>query len=115
MENYKITCQNGKTRFELSDSIISAGSSFQEINAALLDDGWIAFSHLGDPELLSCSAYRKKDAAGGVFLLRGLHPLLIAKADSNLAFTMALGRFAGIVANARYASDIWNEMDGSDD
>lgn len=115
LENYKIIYQNGKIEFFPSNEKIVEIAAIPELNENLLRAGWISFSRLGDPELLSCSVYRKKDMAGGVFVMQSLEALFIAKADSNLEFSLACGHFAKLVENVRYASDIWEEMEGSDD
>ncbi len=116
MENYIITYdENGRTTFTRSDSDIHGAASLSDLNLTLLNDGWISFSRLGDPELLACHVYRKTDVPGGLFVMQAQSPLFIAHTDSNLVFSLACGYFAKIVENTRYAADIWEEMEGLDD
>lgn len=114
-EIYKLTCQAGKLDFIPSEQKLPKKDSGQSLNDALLEDGWIAFCHLGDPELMHCSIYRKSNTSGGIFVMQALDPLFIAHTDSNLVFSLACGHFAKLVSDMRYGTDIWEEMEGNDE
>lgn len=85
------------------------------LNAGELPDGYAPVARLGDPDLLHCVVCRRADGPGGCFLLEdGSGPLMAVVAESNLAYTLGLGRFGRLVSDARYAADIF-ENGGDDD
>ena len=71
---------------------------------------------LGDPELLSCSVFRPRMGSGGVFVIRdGDGALFSVEAGDNLTFAAVMGYFAKLVANCRYAADIFENLDDPDE
>lgn len=85
------------------------------LDAGELPDGYAPVARLGDPDLLHCVVCRRADGPGGCFLLEdGSGPLMAVAAETNLAYTLGLGRFGRLVADARYAADIF-ENGGDDD
>lgn len=116
MESYDIIYQNAKIVFIPSEDAAPADQSIAGVNRALLKDKWISFARLGDPAVISCAVYRKKGSPGGVFVMETQEePLFIAKTGSNLVFSLACGRFSGLVEQARYAADIWEDAVDNED
>ena len=71
---------------------------------------------MGDPALLQCAVLRREKAPGGVFRLEDESgPLLVAIAESNLAFALGMGFFGELTANARYGVDVFENMEEPDD
>lgn len=79
-------------------------------------DGLEAVCRMGDPDLLQCLVYRRENAPGGIFALRDKYGLLFtAVAESALVYSMALGHFGEMTANARYGVDVYENMEEPDD
>lgn len=113
LEIYDIVLREGRLDFLPTKGKIQIDDP-NNLNDSLLKEGWLAFTHLGDPELMHCSVYRKRNVAGAIFVMQALDSLFMAQTDSNLIFSMACGHFADMVANIRYGADIWEEMEGTD-
>lgn len=114
-EVYNIIYQAGKLDFLPSERKFPEENPGMQAAEALLEQGWIAFCHFGDPELMHCSVYRKRNTPGGIFIMKALDNLFMAHTDSNLVFSMACGHFAALVADIRYGTDIWEEAEDNDD
>ncbi len=79
-------------------------------------DGLDAVCRMGDPDLLQCLVYRRENAPGGIFALRDKYGLLFkAVAESELVYSMALGHFGEMTANARYGVDVYENLEEPDD
>lgn len=116
MESYDIIYKDADIVFIPSEDTAMADTSLAGVNRALLKDKWISFTRLGDPAVISCSVYRKKGEPGGVFVMETQdEPLFIAKTGSNLVFSLACGDFSGLVEQARYAADIWEDAVDDED
>lgn len=78
--------------------------------------GYELAGRLGDPALLHCAVFRSIQGAGGFFAVHDAGgPLFTAVAKSNLAFAAGLGHFGRMLSYARYAADIFENMDDPDD
>ena len=115
LEIREVSWRDGRLDFIPSEGKFPFLEKGGDLAALLLEEGWIAHSHFGDPELAHCSVYRKKGERGGLFIMSALDPLFAAWTDSNFVFAMACGRFAELAANIRYGADVWEEMEGSND
>ena len=113
LEIYDIVLREGRLDFIPAKEKIQIADP-NDLNESLLKEGWLAFTQLGDPELMHCSVYRKRNVSGAIFIMQALDNLFIAQTESNLIFSLACGHFAELVANIRYGADIWEEMDGQD-
>jgi hypothetical protein len=89
------------------------------LEAVLQEDalpGYYVHASMGDENLLVCLAMRKDEGAGGIFVLEDTDSVLyVAVAESNLAYAEGLNHFAEIVAQTRYAVDIFDEVDEEDE
>ncbi|WP_298033531.1 hypothetical protein [uncultured Desulfovibrio sp.] len=78
-------------------------------------DGYEAVSHMGDPDPLHCAIFRRSEGNGGFFTFHDQDGLLFtAVTESNLAYALAQSLFGGMVSEARYGADIFENMDDPD-
>ncbi|MDO5484123.1 MAG: hypothetical protein Q4F27_04365, partial [Desulfovibrionaceae bacterium] len=96
----------------LAADVLNADAASRLAN---LPEGWSLAACMGDPELLYCVAWRSP--AGGCFCLYEADnvPLLAAVAESALAYAQGLAHFGRLVAEPRYAVDMYENLDGDDD
>ena len=74
--------------------------------------GYAVQAALGDEELLHCLVLRREEGPGGLFILEDdMDTLLAVVAESNLAYAESLNHFAEMVAQARYAADMYESKD----
>lgn len=89
-----------------------------KLRAALEEDtvaGYAVQTALGDDNLLDCLVMRKEEGAGGIFIVEDdMEALMAVVAETNLAYVEGLNHFAEMVAQARYAADIY-ENNGEED
>ncbi len=87
--------------------------------AALEEDtvaGYTVQTALGDDNLLDCLVMRKEEGAGGLFIIEDdMEALIAVVAETNLAYVEGLNHFAEMVAQARYAADIYENNDEDED
>lgn len=73
-----------------------------------LKSPWEFHSSLGDDNRIWCEAYRVSNQPGGFFIVRDFDEvLLLARAETHLAFLQGLSRFARLTTYTRYAADIF--------
>ena len=86
-------------------------------DAAAFEPGapWETHARLGDDNRLWCEAFRAPGRPGGLFVLRDFDEILmVAAAETHLAFVSGLSRFARMTTYARYAADIFEHADDED-
>lgn len=114
MEQYRIEIENGLMRYVVIEEALPSG--ILEIPYLPKDSDLSIVCRLGDPDLLNCSVFRSAKGSGGLFVMReGENPLFVAKAASNLAYSLAMGHFGKLVADARYACDIFLNLEDPDE
>lgn len=111
-EMYTIHVDGNQLRFEprqdgVLEDVLAQGSHL---------GGYDAVSRMGDPGLLHCAVFRRVEGHGGFFAIHDQDGLLFtAVAESNLAYALAQGFFGGMVSEARYGADIFENMDDPDE
>ena len=64
---------------------------------------------------LHCAIFRRSEGNGGFFTFHDQDGLLFtAVTESNLAYALAQSLFGGMVSEARYGADIFENMDDPD-
>ena len=114
MEQYLLEIENGRMIFTRRE--LSAPQFAQQGKLHAEKDGFEAFARMGDPDLLECLVYRDKNSSGGIFHVRDKYgPLYVAVTGSPLVWSLALGHFGELTANARYGVDVFENMEEKDD
>lgn len=113
-EHYAIRLKNSRPEFERDDSTLP--ESIFKIPFLPGPDDPSPVCKLGDPAILSCSVFRDESRGGGVFVVRDLDDILFsASAADNLTYAIAMAYFGRMVADCRYAADIFENLDDPDE
>ncbi len=107
-EMYTLRCRDGNLLWEpREDDVLMHAIIRRNVS------GYTVVCAMGDENLLFCTALRKNEGVGGIFVLaEGDTLLLVAVAENTLSYVEGLGHYAGLVAQPRYAVDIFENVDG---
>ncbi len=76
---------------------------------------WEVHTCIGDDGRLWCEVFRIPGRKGGFFVVRDFEELLlVAHAETNMAFAQVFSEFAQMVSHPRYAQDIFDNADDED-
>lgn len=71
---------------------------------------------MGDPDILNCLVLKKDNEPGGIFIMHDKNGILYsALAETALAYSLGLGFFGQLTANARYGVDVFENLEIEND